>query len=129
MENQNFYLFKGPRHQGSFPGVKVAGTWSYSVTSMCVRDICTCTLPCAVITRRGTNLFYIYIIWWGKFSQKHNYKYMAKWWCLWAIEKLHVSACSGHLQVLTTFLLKEFYIICLNSVVMLRSHHHFTVFC
>ena len=26
-------------------------------------------------------------------------------------EKLHVSAYSGHLQVLTTFLLKEFYII------------------
>ena len=37
--------------------------------------------------------------------------------------KLHVSAYSGHLQVLTTFLLKEFYIICLNRVVMLRSHH------
>ena len=30
-------------------------------------------------------------------------------------KKPHVSACSGHLQVLTTFLLKEFYIICLNS--------------
>jgi len=27
--------------------------------------------------------------------------------------KLHVSAYSGHLQVLTTFLLKEFYIICI----------------
>ena len=26
-------------------------------------------------------------IWWGKFSQKHNYKYMAKWWCLVAMEK------------------------------------------
>ena len=23
---------------------------------------------------------------WGKFSQKHNYEYMAKWWCLLAIE-------------------------------------------
>jgi len=43
--------------------------------------------------------------------------------------KLHVSAYSGHLQVLTTFLLKEFYIIYLNRVVMLRSHHHFTYFC
>ena len=42
--------------------------------------------------------------------------------------KLHVSAYSGHLQVLTTFLLKEFYIICLNRVVMLKSHH-FTCFC
>ena len=52
-----------------------------------------------------------YTIWWGKFSQKHNYKYMAKWWCLLAMEKLHVSAYSGHLQVLTTFLLKEFNII------------------
>jgi len=40
-------------------------------------------------------------------------------------KKLHVSAYSGHLQGLTTFLLKEFYIICLNCVVMLRSHHHF----
>ena len=40
-------------------------------------------------------------------------------------EKLHVSAYSGHFQVLTTFLLKEFYIICLNRVVMLR-YHHFT---
>ena len=39
-------------------------------------------------------------------------------------KKLHVSAYSGHLQVLTTFSLKEFYIICLNRVVMLRSHHH-----
>jgi len=60
-------------------------------------------------------------IWWGKVSQKHNNKYMAKWWCLLAMEKLHVSAYSGNLQVLTTFLLKEFYIICLNRVVMLRS--------
>ena len=42
--------------------------------------------------------------------------------------KLYVSAYSGHLQVLTTFLLKEFYIICLNRMVM-RSHHHFTCFC
>jgi len=70
------------------------------------------------------------ILWWGKFSKKHNYKYMAKWWCLLAMEELlHVSAYSGHLQVLTTFLLKEFYIICVNRVVMLRSHHHFTCFC
>jgi len=23
---------------------------------------------------------------WGEFSQKHNYKYMDKWWCLLAIE-------------------------------------------
>ena len=41
-------------------------------------------------------------------------------------KKLHVSAYSGHLQVLTTFLLKQFYIICPNRVVILRSHHHFT---
>ena len=45
------------------------------------------------------------------------------------IKKLHVSAYSGRLQVLTTFLLKEFYIISLNRVVMLRSHHHFTFTC
>ena len=44
-------------------------------------------------------------IMWGKFSQKHDYKYMAKWWCLLAMEKLHVSACGGHHQVLTPFLL------------------------
>ena len=34
-------------------------------------------------------------IWWGKFSQKHNYTYMAKWWCLLAIEKYmfrHIAA-------------------------------------
>ena len=42
---------------------------------------------------------------WGKFSQKHKYKYMAKWWCLLAMEKLHVSAYSDHHQVLTIFLL------------------------
>jgi len=36
---------------------------------------------------------------------------MAKGWCLLAMKKLHVSAYSGHLQVLTTFLLKEFYMI------------------
>jgi len=47
----------------------------------------------------------------------------------WQWKKLHVSACSGHHQVLTAFLLKEFYIICLNRVVMLRSHHHFACFC
>jgi hypothetical protein len=40
--------------------------------------------------------------------------------------KKHVSAYSGHHQVLTTFLLKGFYITCLNRVVMLRSHHHLT---
>jgi len=45
------------------------------------------------------------------------------------MEKRHVSAYSGHLQVLATFLLKEFYIIYLNHVVMIRSHHHFTCFC
>ena len=27
-----------------------------------------------------------YTIRWGNFSQKHNYEYMAKWWCLLAIE-------------------------------------------
>jgi len=31
-------------------------------------------------------------------------------------KKLHVSAYSGHRQVLTNFLLKEFYVICLNRV-------------
>jgi len=36
---------------------------------------------------------------------------MAKQWCLLAMERLYVSAYSDHLQVLTTFLLKEFYII------------------
>ena len=41
-------------------------------------------------------------------------------------KKKHVSAYSGHHQVLTTFLLKGFYITCLNRVVMLRSHHHLT---
>jgi len=44
-------------------------------------------------------------------------------------KKLHVSAYSDNLLVLTTFLLKEFCIICLNRVVMLRSDHHFTCFC
>ena len=43
---------------------------------------------------------------WAKFSQKHKYKYMAKLWCLLTMEKLHVSAYSGHRQVSTTFLLK-----------------------
>ena len=31
-------------------------------------------------------------------------------------------------KVLTTFLLKDFYKLCLNRVVMLRSHHQFTCF-
>jgi len=44
-------------------------------------------------------------------------------------KKLHVSSYSGHLKVLIIFLLKEFYIICVNRVVMLRSHHHFMCFC
>jgi len=47
----------------------------------------------------------------------------------WQWKKLHVSAYSGHIQVLTTFLLKELYIVCLNSVVMLRYHHQFTCIC
>ena len=46
----------------------------------------------------------------------------------WQWKKLHVSNYNGHLQVLTTFLLKEFYIICLNRVVMLRSDHHLCAF-
>jgi len=29
----------------------------------------------------------VFIIWWGKFSQIHKYKYMTKWWCLLAVEK------------------------------------------
>jgi len=37
------------------------------------------------------------------------------------MEKLHISTYNGHLQVLTTFLLKEFYIICLNRMVTLIS--------
>ena len=36
-------------------------------------------------------------------------------------KKPHVSAYSGHLKVLKTFLPKEFYIICLNRVVILRT--------
>ena len=43
-------------------------------------------------------------------------------------KKPHVLAYGGHLEVLTSFLLIEFIIICLNHVVMLRSHHHFTCF-
>jgi len=40
------------------------------------------------------------------------------------MEKLYVSAYGGHLQILTTFLLKEFYIICLKRVVILKSYYH-----
>ena len=43
--------------------------------------------------------------------------------------KLYVLAYSGHLQVLTTFFLKEFRIICPNRVVKLRSQNHFTFLC
>ena len=39
--------------------------------------------------------------------------------------KIHVSAYSDHHQVLTTFLLQELYIICINCVAMLRSHHSY----
>ena len=53
---------------------------------------------------------------------------MTKWWCLLEIEKIHVSACSGQLQVLKPFFLKEFYIIYIyiyiNRVSMLGSHQH-----
>ena len=42
--------------------------------------------------------------------------------------KLHVWAYSGHHQGLITFLLKSFFIICLNRVVMLRSHHNLRAF-
>jgi len=40
---------------------------------------------------------------------------------------VEISAYSSHFQVLTTFLLKEFCIICLNRVVMLRSQHRHAV--
>ena len=36
-------------------------------------------------------------------------------------EKLHVSAYSGHLQVLTTFLLKEFYILLLLLLLLYKT--------
>ena len=39
--------------------------------------------------------------------------------------KLHVSAYSGHHQVLTTFLLKELYVIYINQVSMFISHRHY----
>jgi len=39
-------------------------------------------------------------------------------------KKLHVSTYIGHHQVFTTSLLKSVLYICLNRVVMLRSHHH-----
>ena len=39
-------------------------------------------------------------------------------------EELRVSAYSGHLQVA-----KRVYIICLNRVVILRSHHPFACYC
>jgi len=71
------------------------------------------------------SLLCVWNIWWGKFSQKHNYTYMGKWWCLLALDKLHVSVYSGHLQVWQLFC-NEFYIICLNLVVMLR---YFTCYC
>jgi len=38
-----------------------------------------------------------------------------------AMEKLHVSAFSGHLQVLATFLLKECYIIFLNYYIICKN--------
>jgi len=41
------------------------------------------------------------------------------------MKKLRVSAYSGHHKVLATFLLQELYIIRLNRVLMLRSHHHY----
>jgi len=46
---------------------------------------------------------------------------MAKLWCLLAMEKLHVSAYSGQLQVLTTSLLKEFYLHVSTNVTTLHN--------
>ena len=37
--------------------------------------------------RHSSQFWGVPTIWWGKFSQKHNYKYMAKWWCLLAMQK------------------------------------------
>ena len=44
------------------------------------------------------------------------------------MEKLHISAYHVHLHVLKSFLLKEFYIICINRVVILRYHNHIACF-
>ena len=37
------------------------------------------------------------------------------------MEKLHVSAYRGHPKILTTFLLKEFYIICIYKTLLARK--------
>ena len=65
---------------------------------------------------------------WGKFSQNRTINIWLNDGVCWQWKKLHVSAYSGYHQVLTTCLIKESYIIWLNRVVMLRSHHHFSAF-
>jgi len=39
------------------------------------------------------------------------------------MENLHVSIYSDHHQILSTFLLQDVHILCLNRVVILRSQH------
>ena len=49
---------------------------------------------------------------------------MAKGWCLLAMEKITCFGLQRPSSGFHNFLAKEFYIICLNRVAMLRSHHH-----
>jgi hypothetical protein len=67
-----------------------------------VRNVCHCVPKWHGLTSHGTWIFWNIAIEipniasnsevchrlcvWGRFSQKHNYEYMAKRWCLWAKE-------------------------------------------
>jgi len=42
---------------------------------------CSSNCTTGVVVRQGG-----VTIRWGKFSQKHNYEYMARWWCLLATD-------------------------------------------
>jgi len=44
-------------------------------------------------------------------------------------KKLHVSAYNRHLQVVITFFLKEFYILCLSLMLRCWDYRHFMCFC
>jgi len=45
-----------------------------------------------VIVETLLRLYKVMVVRWGNFSQKYNYEYMAKWWCLLVIEKNYISS-------------------------------------
>jgi len=76
------FFFRNVNHcVPKWHGLTSHGTWIFSNIVLKISNIAAnsemCHLRC---------VFKLLRIRWGRFNQKHNYKYVAKWWCLLAKE-------------------------------------------